>query len=96
MPFYSKPKYHWKVEDEIFGQGFHYHCFVMTKGQKLDSEVTIQSATDISKVSLNMYAEYDSSSDEENFTSKLDLSIESDNETDDSLPDNINSKMTID
>lgn len=58
MPFYSKTKYKWNVDHEIFGSGFHYHCYSMTKGLALDDQVTIQSATDVSKVSLNINENY--------------------------------------
>ena len=68
----------------------------MTKGQALN-EVTIHSAADISKVTLNMNDNYDSSSDEENFTSRLDLSFESDdNDSFESLPNDQMNGLSID
>ena len=84
-PFYAKTKYEWSVDHETFGTGFHYYCFIMTKGQSLH-EVHISSATYISKLTLNVNQDVISSSDEEDFTSKLDLSFESDKDSLDSLP----------
>jgi len=97
MPFYSKTKYKWNVDHEIFGSGFHYHCYSMTKGLALDDQVTIQSATDVSKVSLNINENYSSSSDEEDFVSRLDLSIETDDDEseDYSIPDGQMQKLVL-
>ena len=48
-PFISKPKYSWGVEYQTFGTGFHYFCYVMTKGwSQLQDQVTVSSAVDIS------------------------------------------------
>ena len=93
---FFQSRYYWNVDHETFGDGFHYHCFIMTKGQALN-EVTIHSAADISKVTLNMNDNYDSSSDEENFTSRLDLSFESDdNDSFESLPNDQMNGLSID
>ena len=49
-PFISKPKYSWGVECQTFGTGFHYFCYVMTKGRsQLQDQVTVSSAVDISR-----------------------------------------------
>jgi len=85
MPFYAKEKYQWSVDHETFGLGFHYHCFIMTKGQPLQHQVSISSATDISKLTLNFKdpSEIESSSEDDgDFTSKLELGVESDQEND--------------
>ena len=52
-PFISKPKYSWGVEYQTFGTGFHYFCYVMTKGRsELQDQVTVSSAVDISRFDL--------------------------------------------
>ena len=52
-PFISKPKYSWGVEYQTFGTGFHYFCYVMTKGRsELQDQVTVTSAVDISRFDL--------------------------------------------
>ena len=52
-PFISKPKYSWGVEYQTFGTGFHYFCYVMTKGRsQLQDQVTVTSAVDISRFDL--------------------------------------------
>lgn len=86
-PFYSKPKYSWGVEYETFGTGFHYFCYVMTKGRsELQDQVTVSSAVDISRLTLNANEDYSSSNSDEEFISRLDLSFESDNASVDSIP----------
>lgn len=84
-PFYAKDKYSWNVTHETFGTGFHYFCYIMTKGSQ-NSQVCI-AATQISKLTLNFNDHAKDSSDgEEDFTSKLDLDYESDKESVESLP----------
>ena len=51
-PFYAKPKYLWCVDYQTFGKdsGFHYFCYVMTKGRSdIQDQVRISSAADISR-----------------------------------------------
>ena len=51
-PFYAKPKYLWCVDYQTFGKdsGFHYFCYVMTKGRSdVQDQVRISSAADISR-----------------------------------------------
>ena len=75
-PFYAQEKYGWSVDYETFGSGFHYFCFIMTKGRPLQGQVTI--ASEVSKLTLNSTETYSSSDEgEEDFTSRLDLSFES-------------------
>lgn len=82
-PLYAKPQFSWNVDYETFGSGFHYYCYVMTKSDQIQSQVFISSATDISKLTLNVNQDYSSS--DEDFTSRLDLSFESDKSID-SIP----------
>ena len=56
----------------------------MTKGQPLH-QVNISSAADISKLTLNVNDEISDSESDEDFTSRLDLSFESDKSID-SIP----------
>jgi len=87
-PFYSKPKYLWCVDYQTFGTGFHYFCYVMTKGRSdfVQDKVRISSAADISRLTLNANEDFDSSNDGEDFTSRLDLSFESDDQSVESIP----------
>ena len=96
-PFYTKSKYSWSVDYQTFGTGFHYFCYVMTKGHPdhLQDQVRISSAADISRLTLNANENYSSSDDGEDFTSRLDLSIESDNQSVDSLPNDLDTKCKV-
>ena len=78
-PFYAQEKYDWSVDHETFGSGFHYFCFIMTKGRPLQGQVTI--ASEVSKLTLNVNENYSSSDEGEDFTSRLDLSFESSEHT---------------
>ena len=72
-PFYTKSKYSWSVDYQTFGTGFHYFCYVMTKGHPdhLQDQVRISSAADISRLTLNANENYSSSDDGEDFLSEM-------------------------
>ncbi len=84
-PFYAKAKYDWSVQTETFGGSFVYFCYVMTRGQPLDEDqVSVTTAVGISKLTINPNCDgssaSDSSSEGEDFTSRIDFSFEEDEE----------------
>ncbi len=98
-PFYAKEKYGWSVRSETFGSSFSYYCYVMTLGEPLDDQVYVTTSVGISKLMINNNDNEKSSdsvsgsSDDEDFTSRIDFSLEEDDALDqvDPLPmDNLN------
>jgi hypothetical protein len=79
--FLSKPDYLWSVDHETYGQGLPYHCYIMTRGQPLDHHIKsdqIKSATNQNFIPNRNNSSSDS--EDEYFTSKMDLSFESDDD----------------
>jgi hypothetical protein len=82
VPLFAKDSYCWNIEHRTFGNAdsFPHSCFVMTKGEKLNNERIKKLANLNRNLKIENFSYVSSSSSDEDFTSRIEVPSESDND----------------